>query len=77
MEKVLEDKEFYYSMYNKKLVDKAFDYLKDSIPLTKEETISKESKGLYKKANKNKYGIIDISEKELTEFYIKLFGSNE
>ena len=30
MEKVLEDKEFYYSMYNKKLVDKAFDYLKDS-----------------------------------------------
>jgi hypothetical protein len=30
MEKVLEDKEFYYSMYNKKLVDKAFDYLKDT-----------------------------------------------
>ena len=30
MEKLLEDKEFYYSMYNKKLVDKAFDYLKDS-----------------------------------------------
>ena len=30
MEKVLEDKEFYYSMYNKKLVDKAFEYLKDS-----------------------------------------------
>lgn len=27
MEKVFEDKEFYYSMYNKKLVDKAFDYL--------------------------------------------------
>ena len=30
MEKVLEDKEFYYSMYNKKLVDKAFDYFKES-----------------------------------------------
>ena len=30
MENVLEDKEFYYSMYNKKPVDKAFDYLKDS-----------------------------------------------
>lgn len=30
MEKVLENKEFYYSMYNKKLVDKAFDYLKNS-----------------------------------------------
>ena len=30
MEKVLEDKEFYYSMYSKKLVDRAFDYLKDS-----------------------------------------------
>jgi hypothetical protein len=41
--------------------------------LTKEETISKVSKGLYKKANKNKYGIIDISEKEL----IKQFVQNE
>lgn len=30
MENLLEDKEIYYSMYNKKLVDKAFEYLKDS-----------------------------------------------